>query len=111
MGRQTISFVATDELAEWLESEAENRMTTISSASQQLLVEKYSEEREDGTDGSKDGSARAGSLGGVFEQYGDAWYYPESEVHEYAVYDPDGGRRYYKTKAGAAEAIERWHAD
>lgn len=111
MGRQTISFVATDELAEWLENESENRMTTISSAAQQLLVEKYREQQNEGAEASQGGSAGADDLGAVFEENEDAWYIPDSDEYQYAVYDPDDRRRYYKTKSSAAEAIERWHVD
>lgn len=111
MGRQTISFVATDELAEWLENESENRMTTISSAAQQLLVEKYREQQNEGAETSQGGSVGADDLGALFEEYEDAWYVPDSDQHQYVVYGPDDGRRYYKTKEGAAEAIKRWHVD
>lgn len=111
MGRQTISFVATDELAEWLESESNSRMTTVSSVAQQLLVEKYREEQEEGAGASQGGSAGADDPEAVFEEYEDAWYTPDSDQFQYAVYDPDERRRYYKTASGAAEAIKRWHAD
>lgn len=111
MGRQTISFVATDELAEWLEKQSEKRMTTISSAAQQLLVEKYREEQERGAGASQGGSAGAEDLGPIFDEYEDAWYVPTSNQHDYAVYEPDGKRRYYKTKRGAREALERWYED
>lgn len=45
MAKKTISFVATGELAEWIEQEAERRMTTISTTTQQLLAEKYRAEQ------------------------------------------------------------------
>lgn len=105
MGRETISFVATDELARWLDDEAEKRMTTISSAAQQLLAEKYREQESDGAGTDQGGSAGADP----FEQNEDAWYRPDSDDHQYAVYDSEERRRYYKTKEGAAEALRRWH--
>ena len=42
---KTISFVATDKLAEWIEEESDRRMTTVSSAAQQLLAEKFRAEQ------------------------------------------------------------------
>lgn len=110
MGRQTISFVATDELADWLENESQNRMTTISSAAQQLLVEKYREAQQNGAEASQNGSAGADDLEAVLEEHEDAWYVPDSDNHEYAVYDSEDRRRYYKTRQGAAKAVERWHS-
>jgi hypothetical protein len=43
---KTISFVASEELAEWLEEEAEKRMTTVSTTAQMLLAERYQEMAE-----------------------------------------------------------------
>lgn len=110
MGRQTISFVATDELAEWLDQEADNRMTTISSAAQQLLVERYRQQEQGGAEADQGGSAPADTPEAVFDRYEDAWYVPDSEKYSYAVYDTNGNRRYYKTKERAAEGVQRWHA-
>jgi hypothetical protein len=39
MGRQTISFVATDKLKDWIDEQAEMRMTSRSAAVQQILAE------------------------------------------------------------------------
>lgn len=38
---KTVSFVARDELAEWLEQEAEDQMTSISAVCQQMVAEEY----------------------------------------------------------------------
>ena len=38
---KTVSFVARDELAEWLEQEAEEQMTSISAVCQQVVAEEY----------------------------------------------------------------------
>jgi hypothetical protein len=57
MGK-TITFVATEELADWLEREADRRMTTISSTAQQLLAEKYRSEVAEEADKSHDDSEK-----------------------------------------------------
>lgn len=110
---KTISFVATDKLAEWLEEESERRMTTISSTAQQLLAEKYREEQ-----GEENSSTREVSESSieesreddpepdVFERHPDAWYEPASEKHDFAVYTQEGGRKYYKTRRGAAQRLK-----
>ncbi|MFB6196818.1 MAG: hypothetical protein ABEI52_00920 [Halobacteriaceae archaeon] len=51
---KTISFVASDKLAEWLEEESERRMTTISSTAQQLLAEKYRQDEASGGSGERE---------------------------------------------------------
>lgn len=58
---QTISFVASDELADFLEREAEKRMTTVSSTAQMLLAEKVREMdgSDMGADPGKSGSAES----------------------------------------------------
>lgn len=58
MAKKTISFVATEELAEWIEEESERRMTTVSSAAQQLLVERFRQEQRQ-AEPSQDASAGA----------------------------------------------------
>ena len=53
---KTVSFVARDELAEWLEQEAEEQMTSISAVCQQVVAEEYrrretEDEKEQAGDG------------------------------------------------------------
>jgi len=50
---KTVSFVAKDELAEWLEQEAEDSMTSISAVCQQIVAKEYRrrQEKEDVGDG------------------------------------------------------------
>jgi hypothetical protein len=43
---KTISFVAKDELAEWLEERAEERMKSISAVCQDIVAAEYRRERE-----------------------------------------------------------------
>lgn len=43
---KTVSFVAKDELAEWLEQEAEDSMTSISAVCQQIVAKEYRRRQE-----------------------------------------------------------------
>jgi len=130
---ETISFVASDELADFLEEEAERQMTTVSSTAQRLLAEKVREDRRsygkpDVPEDAKTDRERLQELeesgflddgsdeGDVLDQFPDAWYRPNSEKHDYAVDVPEdagvydeGKRRYFKTRGGAAQAITRWY--
>lgn len=129
---KTISFVASDELAEYLEKEADRRMTTISSTAQQMLaeyvrmsdpshsvetegrktdVERMQEIREGALDPAQDDGADD-----PFQRHPDKWYEPNSDKHDYAVDVPadagiyDAGEtRYFKTRTGAAKALRRWY--
>lgn len=109
MARKTISFVATEELADWLESQAKERMTTVSSASQQLLVEKYQEQWNDQSGGG--GSVAQSGEGDVFDRHPSKWAVPDSQKHSYRVEnpDPDGRARYYKTREGAEKRLKEWY--
>lgn len=115
---KTISFVASDDLAEFLEEESERRMTTVSSTAQMLLAERVREIR------GEEGEVEAGLAGSggaedaeddVFDRHPDAWYRPSGK-HSYAVHVPadagvtdSGEPRYYKTRSGVAEALRRWY--
>ena len=121
MPSKTISFVAKDELVEWLEEESEKRMTSMSSTVQQLLAERYREEvrsRENGGSGEtaldetgKDTDERKSDQREskydyeIIGNYEDKWYRPESEDSRYAV---KVGERvhYYKTQGGLADRLE-----
>jgi len=43
----------------------------------------------------------------VFEKHSTRWYVPDSQTYNYTVRTPDGGRRYLKTEAGAADLLSR----
>lgn len=110
---KTISFVATEKLAEWLEEESERRMTTISSTAQQLLAEKYREEQGEENSSTREASGRSSGDSheedpepDVFDRHPDAWYEPDSKQHVCAVYTQDGDRKYYKTREGAAQRLK-----
>jgi polyphosphate kinase len=40
-------------------------------------------------------------------RHSERWYRPDSEIYEFAVRTPDGGRRYLKTEEGAATALRK----
>lgn len=116
---KTISFVASDELAEFLEEESERRMTTISSTAQMLLAEKVREMQGGGSGAEADKSGSDDDDGNaeksVFDRHPDAWYRADGKKN-YAVHVPEdadvtdsGKRRYYKTRSGVAEALRRWY--
>jgi hypothetical protein len=120
---KTISFVATDELAEYLEAEAERRMTSISSTAQMLLAEKVREDRQREQAGNSQRGAEGTDWGEnpkdlktdqermeeleemgffdedsgeypILEAHSDAWYKPNSDKHDYAVEVPEGAGTY-----------------
>jgi len=121
---QTISFVASDELAEYLENEAERRYTTVSSTAQMLLAEKVREEQDEDSGVETDKPALAGDSATEddvldqppFTTHPQAWYEPDTKDPNeiVAVRIPDDvpgadDRRYYKTYEGAASAIKTWY--
>lgn len=121
---ETISFVASDELAEFLDREAEKRMTTVSSTAQMLLAEKaremgdLDEDRAEGDEGGSNGAeASKDPLEQLpFSTHPEAWYEPNAsdpdKILAVRIPEEERGaedRRYYKTVAGAAEAIRRWY--
>ena len=122
---KTISFVASDELAKYLQEESERRLTTVSSTAQMLLAEKVREMGDVSTESEAfDDEGSSGSNGdahgrpqrrAIFDE-SDGWYEPDSDKYNFAVRVPEdadvsdrGGLRYYKTEDEAAKAITRWH--
>jgi len=114
---KTVSFVAREELAEWLESEAEDRMKTMSSLVQEIVADEYRRQKGEDTD-------KPGDTGGLpselqrppFSEHERAWYIPNTQEpdHVVAVRIPESAfpnedRRYYKTFSGAAKALRRWY--
>ena len=113
---KTISFVASDELANYLEEESERRLTTVSSTAQMLLAEKARETGGVRGETEPAETAAEASENDVFDENPDAWYQPKSKKNNYAVNVPEsagvydaGKTRYYKTRDGAAEALRRWY--
>lgn len=116
---RTVSFRASEELDEFLEEEAERRMTTKSTVAQMLLAERVrllqaerrgilaeseSEEPEpegEGADGSGDNGEPA-----ILERHRDKWHTPDSqEGYNYAVRTVEGRLKYYKTARHAANRL------
>lgn len=111
---KVVSFRASEELDEFLEQEAERRMTTKSTVAQMLVAERVREMKQGGEsaepdadeDGDEDGENRG--LSGVFERHPDKWYRPDSsQGNKFAVECGDDRRRYYKTQDGAAKRLRR----
>lgn len=104
---QTVSFVARDELAEWLKSRADEQMKSVSAVCQDIVAAEYrrqqaGKEESTPTESEPDGDA--------LDRHPDAWYRPSGK-HDYAVRDPSdsGNTQYYKTRDGAASRIRRWY--
>lgn len=122
---RTVSFRASEELDEFLEQEAERRMTTKSTVAQMLVAERARElkdERSESSSGSASESEAEGSETGereadgsdgddlppIFEKHRDKWYTPNSqEDYKFAVRMEDGDRKYYKTKKHAAKRLRQ----
>ena len=107
--RETVSFVARDELAEWLESRADAEKRTTSSLVEDIVREHYLRR-------SSSGGEPAEEPQDAFERHNDAWHRPNSQNYEFAVAVPEsldlsdaGKTRYYKTREKAAEALTRWY--
>lgn len=97
---ENVSFRCRGELYEFLEKEAERRMTTKSTVAQMLLAEKAREMGAVSDEPDDSGSD-------VFSRHSDHWYRPDGE-HKYAVRLKDADRtKYYKTRNGAAKRLER----
>ena len=122
---RTVSFRASEELDEYLEQEAERRLTTKSTVVQMIVAEHFQEvkgeqqegdtEEEESTnhsegEESEESDAREGSQNeerkpAVFQKHGDRWYVPDSQKgYNYAVRCPDR-TRYYKTQEGAENRL------
>lgn len=112
---RTVSFRASEELDEFLEQEAERRMTTKSTAAQMLLAERVRQlqgesDGDDETDQSDSGAPDQSDSGlpEVFERHDSRWYRPDSQKYDFAVRLPgDGGTKYYKTQDGAASRLRK----
>jgi predicted transcriptional regulator len=105
---KTVSFVARDELAEWLEQRAESEMKSISAVCQDIVAEEYKRQQSDGTSKAEQNHSEA--AGDALERNPDAWYRPNSAKHDFAVRSPDGDEtKYYKTREGAVKRVLRWY--
>ena len=128
---KTVSFVARDELAEWLESQADAEMKTVSAVCQEIVAREYRRQSENERNPARlsethsaqseanlaqsETDSASSSFEQVLEAYPEKWYEPDG-ARDYAVHEPEGkfmadGPRYFTTKQGAAEAILRWYDD
>ena len=112
---RTVSFRASEELDDFLEQEAERRMTTKSTAAQMLLAEKVRElqDKRSADPGSDQQSEPTngdsnGDLPKTFQANSEHWYRPDSNKYQFAVRLPENGdTRYYKTAKKAAERLNK----
>lgn len=115
---RTISFRASEELDEFLEEEAERRMTTKSTVAQMLIAERVKniKANRDGqatleqsvpseVEEASEQEVGEPDLPEVFEKHSDKWYEPDSKNNNFAVRLKNGQRKYYKTVEYAAERL------
>jgi predicted DNA-binding protein len=135
---RTVSFRASEELDEYLEQEAERRLTTKSTVVQMIVAEHFQEvkeeQQEDGSEEEQIANSANRSEDAPREEFSgdddseeeeaeqdaldrnpDVWYMSSGEK-DYAVYVPEGAdttdagkRRYYATRSGAAKGVKRWY--
>ena len=119
MPSKTVSFVAREELVEWLEEKADHQMTTVSSTVQQILAEKYREDQESADASEEDSSedqqemeeSGADAPDDPLERWDEHWYRPDSDTNEYAVRRPEGRALYHQSADGARNALQRVYGD
>jgi len=108
---RTVSFRCAEELDEYLEKEAERRMTTKSTVAQMLLTERVKQLKEERSEAVEDDAGtpeeEGSSVSGALERHPDKWYRPDGEKYEYAVRMPgDADTKYYKTQDGAENRLK-----
>jgi len=117
---RTVSFRASEELDDFLEQEAERRMTTKSTVAQMLLAERVrqlQDERSGETDESPETAQSEvdqpdQSLPEAFDQHRDHWYRPDSDKYKFAVRLPGHDeRKYYKTQDNAAKRLQNEYGE
>jgi hypothetical protein len=125
---EPISFVAGDELAEWLRTEAERRALTVPATVQALLAETYHDRERDpptqdaesepfapiGDDGDADDDLSAltdavasqGVETDALDRHPGAWTMVDRGNERYYAVDlPDGDREFHSTRSSAAESV------
>lgn len=119
---RVVSFRASEELDEFLEQEAERRMTTKSTVANMLIAERVRQMQEeagvDDSDTEEEGNEEEEEKGGegaasdsdppALRRHEEKWYVPNSQKgYKYAVETPTGRRKYYKTARGAAKRLKQ----
>jgi hypothetical protein len=128
---KTVSFRCSEQLDEFLEQEAERRMTTKSTVAQMIVAEHFREQREESdeetekeeeieetteppekpTTEEEGENVEQQEFEEMLEKHSEHWYEPDGQKNNYAVDPPEGvddKRRYYKTAEGAAERLTEW---
>lgn len=118
---QVVSFRCSDELDEYLEQVAEERMTTKSTAAQMLLAEKVQEMSENnggngGITGVNTGDSGESDSDDLLKRFEDEWWEVDEEHHNYRVRMPPDwdGVKYQsrKTKDGVRSVLRNhWISD
>lgn len=129
---RTVSFRASEELDEYLEQEAEQRLTTKSTVVQMIVAEYFRNQIEESDESEEDDDpeeslpeetdeSTSGKIGDdgdkseseeIFEKHSENWYKPDGKKNDYAVEHPSGERgkrKYYKTASGAAKRLVEWY--
>lgn len=115
---RVVSFRASEELDEFLEQEAERRMTTKSTVANMLIAERVRELQEEAGTGDsvteEDGDEKGEEMGdsdsepAALQRHSEKWYVPDSQKgYKYAVKMPTGRRKYYKTAEQAAKRLKK----
>lgn len=110
---KVVSFRASEELDEFLEQVAQERMTTKSTVAQMLVAERAQQLREEG--GSTElepeedqTTIDESGLPAVFDRHEEKWYRPDSSKgNKFAVDCADDRRRYFKSTDGAAKRLRK----
>lgn len=122
---KTVSFRASEELDEFLEREAERRMTTKSTVAQMLVAER-ARQSQLGHMGEEDSivpenpapdrvelaNSDSEDRPAIFDRYSDKWHVPDSsEGNKFAVRTTDGRLVYYKTQKHAARRLREEYGE
>jgi predicted transcriptional regulator len=111
---KTVSFVAKDELAEWLEQRADDRMKSISAVCQDIVAAEYRREQAETAK-----SVKRGSEGGALESESLFVFKSKSgaetarqQFAEHLSDDDDGRLKEVRiaqgTPQGVVDELERW---
>jgi predicted transcriptional regulator len=127
---RVVSFRASEQLDEYLQEIAKERMTTKSTVANMLVAERVrqmqEEEGESGDESESGGEVseaeqedmgevaesgkETGGLREIFDRHSDKWYRPNTqENHKFAVRMPDSAGadvKYYQTEQGAANRLD-----
>jgi len=107
---RTVSFRCSEELDEYLEDEADRRMTTKSTVAQMLLSERVRQLKKERSDSENVGNQEedAEEELGVLSEYEDKWKRMGADSqNEFRVTLADGTYKYYKTQEGVENRLQK----